>query len=388
MTRNTKSLRVLVAGWILVSVNVAHVAVAQGFPDKAIKGQIEKNLNSNVYLLEAADAITKLQSWYVPETGVYKTTAWWNFANAMTVLADFSKISGSKLYLPILQNTLFRAQKAHPGFLNHFYDDEGWWALAWIDAYDATNNQQYLSMAQSIFEDMAAGWDTAVCGGGIWWNKDRKYKNAIANELFLSVAARLAIQVSDPAQKSRYLGWARTEWQWFSQSGMINRQQLINDGLNSSDPSHCVNNGQAVWSYNQGVVLGGLAALSRAEHADPTLLAAAKAIADAALLHLTDANGVLHDPGEAKGGAGGGGVQFKGIFVRNLMKLEEKLPQPQYSKFFTANANSIWSNARGPEYQLGQIWSGPFDGASAGSQSSALDALIAEAQSVYSRRVP
>ena len=102
-----------------------------------------------------------------------------------------------------LANTFTAAQTTSPGFINNYYDDEGWWALAWVNAYDLTHTPQYLQMAQSIFADMAGGWDTATCGGGIWWSKDKTYKNAIANELFLSVAAHLANRTSGP-QKEQY----------------------------------------------------------------------------------------------------------------------------------------------------------------------------------------
>ena len=86
-------------------------------------------------------------------------------------------------------------------------------SLAWIDVYDLTQEQRYLPMAASIFADMANGWDS-TCGGGIWWSKDRNYKNAIANELFLSVAAHLAARTSDPANRAQYLAWAHKEWDW------------------------------------------------------------------------------------------------------------------------------------------------------------------------------
>lgn len=385
---NVKALATLALLMSSASAVTDNAAIAQDVSTKTVGNDVVEGATPNVYLTQAAAGVNALQSWYVPANGLYQTTAWWNSANAVTVLANYSTISGSKFYLPVLQNTFTQAQKLYPGFLNHFYDDEGWWALAWIAAYDVTTDQQYLSMAQSIFADMAGGWDVSTCGGGIWWNKDRRYKNAIANELFLSAAAQLANRIVDPAQKAHYLTWAKMEWQWFRHSGMINSHNLINDGLDSSVPSHCVNNGQAVWSYNQGVVLGGLVDFGKAGQADPTLLASAKVIADAALLHLTDANGVLHDQGELKGGAGGGGVQFKGVFVRNLVSLDERLPKSQYSKFFTVNADSIWNNARGSNYQFGQVWSGPYNGASAGSQSSALDTFIAAVEVTNSQRLP
>jgi predicted alpha-1,6-mannanase (GH76 family) len=318
--------------------------------------------------------IRTLQTWYSKQTGLYTSTGWWNSANAISAMVNAMRVSGSTKYIPVVANTFVAAQRTTAGFLNDYYDDEGWWALAWIDAYDLTKEPRYLSMAESILADMAGGWDDGVCGGGIWWSKKRTYKNAIANELFLSVAAHLANRASDPLEKARYLMWAQREWRWFDASGMRNSQNLINDGLNSKNPSACVNNGQTAWSYNQGVVLGGLVELSKAD-GDTGLLTVAHSIADAALLHLTDAHGILHDVCEPR--CGGDGVQFKGIFVRNLMALDEASPRSQYKAFMEANANSILAHAQGRHHQFGQVWSGPFDGANAGTQSSALDALVA-----------
>lgn len=317
--------------------------------------------------------IDKLQTWYTQSTGLYQTTGWWNSANALTMLADYSLAAHTGGYTGVFANTFQQAQKTNSGFLNNYYDDEGWWALAWIAAYDLTHTQQYLDMASSIFTDMSGGWD-ATCGGGIWWSKDKTYKNAIANELFLSIAAHLANRVA-PADRAGYLAWANKEWAWFQQSGMINSQNLINDGL---DLSTCKNNGQNTWTYNQGVVLGGLVELNRAQRS-PQLLETAQTIADAALTHLTNSNGVLHDTCEANCGADG--VQFKGIFVRNLMALnvavsDQAVANQKYATFAVTNAESIWNHSRDASNAFGQVWSGPFDAENAGSQSSALDAFV------------
>ena len=49
---------------------------------------------------------------------------------------------------------------------------------------------QYLDAARTIFARNLGGWDE-VCGGGLWWNTERTYKNAITNELFITLAAQL-----------------------------------------------------------------------------------------------------------------------------------------------------------------------------------------------------
>ena len=336
------------------------------------------------YLQSSGDAVRTLQTWYEPSTGLYKTTGWWNSANSITVLVDYARVSRSAEYNAVLANTFIAAQKTledkkpHTGFINKYLDDEGWWALAWIDAYDLTRNKEYLAMAESIFSDMSGEWDD-TCGGGIWWSKDRNYKNAIANELFLSVAAHLANRSSGPLRK-QYLRWGNREWKWFEATGMINAKGLVNDGLDKArtvaGPRSCTNNGRTTWTYNQGVVLGGLVELAAASR-DQALILPAQNIASAAISQLVDANGILHDPCEPK--CGGDGVQFKGIFVRNLVLLDKAHPNIAYESFVDKNADTLWRDARGTNFQLAERWSGPFDTANAASETSALDTLVGAA---------
>ena len=332
----------------------------------------------------AQAAATALLSTYNPETGLFRTTGWWNSANAITALADTARLAPKsdldRTIRSTLGNTLTQAPHKFPNFLNEFYDDEGWWALAWVDAYDLTHDKRYLHASETIFNNMTTGWSD-TCGGGIWWKKDNShYKNAIANELFLSVAAHLA-QRTHRKQRRGYLDWANREWTWFAASGMINADSLVNDGLRIDPDNTCHNNGRTTWSYNQGVVLGGLAALSHASKT-PALLVPANRIATAALTHLTDAQGILHDPCEPN--CGEDGVQFKGIFTRDLGDLNHASPTPAYTHFLQTQAESLWNSARTPDNRFPTTWSapsppGPPTPGNAGAQASALDALNAAA---------
>ena len=328
------------------------------------------------YLRQASRGVTTLQTWYTQPSGLYSTAGWWNSANAITALANYSRVAHSEQYYPVFANTLKQAPGKYPGFLNQYYDDEGWWALAWIDVYDLTHQAEYLAAAQGIFQDMSGGWD-ATCGGGIWWSKDRTYKNAIANELFLSVAAELATR-SDADARAAYRNWAEQEWQWFAHSGMINDRSLVNDGLVTAT---CKNNEKTTWTYNQGVILGGLAALHTMT-ADAAEIDEANRIAQATLANLTDRKGVLHDTCEPH--CGGDGVQFKGVFLRNLMALAQASPDPRYGSFAVKNAESIWKHSRGPGDRFGEVWSGPYSDTTAAAQSSALDAFVAAASAAGS----
>jgi predicted alpha-1,6-mannanase (GH76 family) len=330
------------------------------------------------YSEQAAYGIQALQRWYRPSSGLYQKPAdWWNSANAITVLVDYSRATHTTKYLGAVAHTFSHANEAYntTNFINDSNDDEGWWALAWIDAYDLTKTHRYLAMAETIFADMTTQWDTATCGGGVWWSKNLKtsaYKNAITNELFLEIAASLANRETDRDRKAQYGAWARKEWQWFSAAGMINADNLINDGLNASNPASCTNNNGTTWTYNQGVILGGLVELSKTDQ-DPALLERARTIANATIAHLVTANGVLREPD----GKGPDLPQFKGIFLRNLVRLNNAGPRAEYQAFARTNADSIGRNDQGSNHQFGEHWEGPFDSGDATRQTSALDALIA-----------
>lgn len=344
-----------------------------------------------ITLENAESAFTTLQQWYNTSIGLWiPSTGWWNSANCLTVVADLARISetvAAEAEGSIYDNTFYKAQEYnldeqkevgpdwmpwtynghhwpffpkhwhhHPrpqrttGFLNDYYDDEGWWALAWIAVYDNTGNERYLRTAESIFEDIAASYGTTPCGG-VWWDRNNTYVNAIANELFLDVAAHLANRAHGQ-KKSYYLDWAKKEWAWFKASGMINAQNTINDGL---DNVTCENNGGTVWSYNQGVILGGLTELSRAT-GKKSYIKTAKTIADAAIANLTDADGVLHDVCEPDCGADGS--QFKGVFARNLQILQEESPEERYAEFLVTNADAVWAEDRASRAELSVVWSG------------------------------
>jgi predicted alpha-1,6-mannanase (GH76 family) len=322
------------------------------------------------YRAWADDAVDALQRWYNPRTGLWRRAGWWNSANALTAVIQHSQRTGEDRYRHVIETTFGRARRVNAGFSNEYYDDDGWWALAWIAAFDLTGQARYLDLARALFAGMAAGWDD-VCGGGLWWTRRQTYKNAIPNELFLLIAARLHQRDTGGG----YLDWALREWEWFAASGLIGPAGLVNDGLTAA----CLNNGRTTWTYNQGVIIGGLAVLS-AITADETYLDQAEAIAAAALRDLTVPPGILTEPGERETARRDRDrPQFKGIFVRHLYELYQHRPRPAYRDFILANATSLWHNSRNHRNQFGLSWAGPFDRPDPIRQTSALDTLTAAA---------
>ena len=162
------------------------------------------------------------------------------------------------------------------------------------------------------------------------------YKNAITNELFLALAGGLALHHPDAARAKAARSWAARQATWFLKSGLINGSNLVNDGLDTFD-NHwevCLNNRATAYTYNQGVILSGLAsawlaAKAAGERPDDALLQTAVRIIDATWAsHLVHSGtNVLREMGEAtslpvgnlyQGAPGGDGLQFKGVLIRHL----------------------------------------------------------------------
>jgi len=65
--------------------------------------------------------------------------------------------------------------------------------------------------------------------------------------------------------------------------------------------------------------------------------------------------------------------------MRNLQILQKAAPSQTYVDFAAANAASIWAYNRQNSGTLSVVWNGPFvSPANASTQSSALDALVAD----------
>jgi len=315
---------------------------------------------------------TALQQWYSTGSGLWNSTGWWNAANCLDIIETALVATNGRNYQTVISNT-FKLNSSG-NFLDNYYDDEGWWTVAWIRAYDVTGNAQYLNMAKTIFNDVKGGWNT-TCGGGIWWEKPNIYKNAIANELFLLAAIRLHQRTPGDAGTGSYFYWATNEWAWFKASGMINEQNLVNDGLTTN----CLNNGETTWTYNQGVIIGGLTELYRTTHTT-NYLTTAEAIANATIANLVNTGGILREPCETTGCGGGDVPQFKGIFMRYLALLYDEDHNPVYRGFLFTNAHSIWFYDRNTTNQLGLKWYGPVDAEDAARQSSAMAPIVGLAE--------
>ena len=297
----------------------------------------------------------------------YTTTHLWQAASALGATIDFMQASGSRAYLSDLSST-YLAHQITGHFTDYYYDDEGWWVLTWIKAYELTGNPAYLGQAKSIFAAMTRGW-TRTCGGGIRWGRHRPYKNAITNEEFLRDAILLhELTPGDTA----YATWAIREWNWFSASGMLTSSHLVIDGLAQCQP----NLSSPTWTYNQGMLIGALVSLAGMT-GQTSLLTTAGQVAHAVMdSPALSPRGILREPCNPLS-CGRDAPMFKGIFMENLKLLYDRVGGAGYQAYLRRNAIAVWARDRSGN-TFGVSWNGPFESPSITAQASALDVLTTQ----------
>ena len=93
-----------------------------------------------------------------------------------------------------------------------WFDDNGWWGLAFVNAYRATGNRRWLADAQRALR-LHRPRRLGSGRGGIWWNTEHPYKSGPAlapDTLLATLLYQLRHSAFDLAQARRFLAWANT----------------------------------------------------------------------------------------------------------------------------------------------------------------------------------
>ncbi len=296
-------------------------------------------------------AATAMMALYDNGTGLFRGGGWWGSAVALSAVIRNVEVTFMPSYRYAISTSYDRNVGTGRGqFRNEYSDDTGWWAMAWLDAYDLTGDRRYLDTARVAADHMHTFW-TPACGGGIRWREGGTYKAAISNSLYIQVNATLAARTGNATYRTR----ARTGWSWFAASGLIGGDGLVRDGL---DEGNCAPGG-TVFSYNQGVLMSGLTELT-ALTGDPAPRARARQVADATTRPgsaLTDSSGILHDPPEGWDDCFRDGAYFKAGLARGLDELDAALPDHPYGAYLARQADSAYSRARNAFDQYSLSWS-------------------------------
>lgn len=261
---------------------------------------------------------------------------YWPNAHALDVLVD-AYIRTPSPAIKARMDDLLTGVKAKNGntWLNYYYDDMEWMALACLRAFQATGDNVYKDITAILWTDIKNGWSTDL-GGGIWWRKDNPSKNTPSNMPAAILAARL-YKVFNNADD---LEWAKKIYAWQRSVLYEPATGWVYDNIDKAG------NKNLSWkfTYNQGVFLGAALELYKitgtASYKTDAIMACDYAVNSGQLTN----NSVLKDEG------GGDGGLFKGVFVRYFTKLitDGELPADKknsYISFMVKNAQSLWSKA-------------------------------------------
>ncbi|UOQ69782.1 glycoside hydrolase family 76 protein [Hymenobacter volaticus] len=275
---------------------------------------------------------------------------WWQ-AHGLDVLTDGYQRTKSADYLTRMRQ-LQQGTKAKNGnsYLNDFYDDMEWQALACLRAFELTKDPDYKATAALLWADIKLGWNEQQGGGIAWRKSQRSYKNTPANAPAAILAARFYVLDRNPED----LAWAQKIYTWEKAKLVDPASGLVWDGVNRLGDGQTDKDWR--FTYNQGTFIGAGVALYRATQQGSYLEDATRT-----------ANYVLNDSQMAPGGilkdeGNGDGGLFKGILVRYLTELATEpavsaASRASYVSFLKFNGESLYKRGtRRPQFLFNTNW--------------------------------
>ncbi|PPQ69901.1 hypothetical protein CVT26_014164 [Gymnopilus dilepis] len=350
------------------------------------RGQCQATLNTALSV-----AHTLQNHYYNTGNGQYNGGSLWTDANTLEDLHNLMLATGTDDFSTVADNSYIGRMANNPStnwnsVINGSNDDAQWiilalWKIADYKAARGLSNTNYINSGIAIYNIIVGQWD-GTCGGGVWWSSAHTYKNAITNELFLLTSASGYLRFKQQA----FLNNANLVASWLLNSGMRNSAGLWNDGLDSNT---CGNNGQTTWTYNQGVIASGLAALAAAT-GNKSYLDQAEITLDATISHLTSNNILKESCDDA---AAGGPVCdadqqiFKGIWTKHLQyyldNANDASRTAKYSPFLGSQTSAVFHYGTDANNDIGSVWYAPNQGGSVftpKTSASGLEAHVAAAK--------
>lgn len=276
---------------------------------------------------------------------------YWPQAHALDLLVDAWSRTGDSTWFTIISDWFIGVPRKNGGsFINRYYDDMEWNALAMLRAYQATGDEKLVHAAGEVWEDIKTGWNDHAGGGIMWEKEDRTSKNSCSNGPAAILAARLFRLYHHPAD----LEWAIKIFSWQRSTLFDEATGAVWDNIKEKE-SNLIINKKWVFTYNQGTFIGAATELFDLTGDSVYLYNAIKA-ADYTLRSLITPDGLLKDEGSRDGGL------FKGIFVRYLARLTQHHALPpankkRYSEFLVYNANTLWNEGTNKSSLLyGPYW--------------------------------
>jgi hypothetical protein len=222
-----------------------------------------------------------------------------------------------------------------------YVDDNEWIAFDLLDWYGVTGDKRAAVRAQKLLGLAFSAWGGQVagpCSGGVYWTE--RPPNRDRNTVTTGAGALLSIRlVGTPGTHTALPWWNKRMLDWLD--------HCLRRGDNAY-ADHVRVDGvidQSVWSYNQGLVLGAKALLSRT--GDPYALVDAQCIARASLRFLSPWSLDAEPP------------EFVAVLARNLLLLGDIDGDPRWRGAVQAYADAAWEQGRDPRTGLFHVGSPP-----------------------------
>ncbi|MBA3808952.1 MAG: hypothetical protein H0X28_11275 [Solirubrobacterales bacterium] len=227
--------------------------------------------------------------------------------------------------LPAFDGTV--APPAGPGGAK-YYDDNDWIGIELARLYKLNHSPAVLGSAEAIMAFEMAGWQadpTLGCPGGIPFSN--LAENTDRNTVTTAPAAELALQLYKITANPQYLQFAEMAYAWVRRC-LLTPAQLYADHVN---PRGIVE--PALWSYNQGTMIGAGTLLYQVT-GDAAYLFQARQTAQAARQYFTPERLGAENP------------FFPSVYFRNLMYLDSVTHDPPGPKIGQAYVDYAWRHLR------------------------------------------
>ncbi|HLH27928.1 MAG TPA: glycoside hydrolase family 76 protein [Acidimicrobiales bacterium] len=138
-------------------------------------------------------------------------------------------------------------------------DDSLWMGLALVAGYSETGRRPFLDRAEAVLRLAGANWDPRR--GGVYWEDHtgratNQYKSLVSNAPAVVLGADLYLDTGD----ARYLDRSRQIYSWLQANLRDPRTGLYDDGVDDHTGVPKVKTTKL--TYNQGIMLGAMVALS------------------------------------------------------------------------------------------------------------------------------
>ncbi|HUA46069.1 MAG TPA: glycoside hydrolase family 76 protein [Solirubrobacteraceae bacterium] len=211
-----------------------------------------------------------------------------------------------------------------------YYDDNAWVGLDFLEEYALVHQRSDLARAEGVFHFVVSGWDTrtnVACPGGVFWEDVASSpRNTISN----APNAEAGLEIYQATHDRYYLTWATRMYDWV-RGCLMNANDMYYDHL---DDSGSVNT--ALWSYNQGTMIGAGVLLYQVT-GDRTYLQQAEQTAAASVSFYGSDGNLYHQPDV-----------FNSIFFRNLFALAKINHDASYARMAASYADTAWLQNRQP----------------------------------------